>query len=149
MGDVAFSPDGRLLYVADLYKNDVAVINPQSGMVIKRFKTGRRPYRILFHPDGKSYFVTPLGGRLDGAVRYQQRQPAGHHAAGRAPHRHGVARWRPRVRSRPASPRWAARLFVAAANTNNVYTIGVSRRQGTQHRGEHQRLHDAARNRWE
>ena len=27
-------------------------------MVIERFKTGRRPYRILFHPDGKSFFVT-------------------------------------------------------------------------------------------
>ena len=58
VGDVAFSPDGRLLYAAELYRDSVAVINPQSGMVIDRFKTGRRPYRILFHPDGKSFFVT-------------------------------------------------------------------------------------------
>ena len=58
IGDVAFSPDGRLLYAADLYRDSVVVINPQSGMVIERFKTGRRPYRILFHPDGKSFFVT-------------------------------------------------------------------------------------------
>ena len=36
----------------------MVVINPQSGMVINRYKTGRRPYRILFHPDGKSFFVT-------------------------------------------------------------------------------------------
>ena len=27
-------------------------------MVIEHFKTGRRPYRILFHPDGKSFFVS-------------------------------------------------------------------------------------------
>src|SRR5205823_9715947 len=58
IGDVAFSPDGRLIYAADLYRDSVVVINPQSGMVINRYKTGRRPYRILFHPDGKSFFVT-------------------------------------------------------------------------------------------
>src|SRR5690348_1209686 len=58
IGDVAFSPDGRLLYAADLYRDSIVVINPQSGTVIERFKTGRRPYRILFHPDGKSFFVT-------------------------------------------------------------------------------------------
>src|SRR5208337_1870948 len=31
IGDVAFSPDGRLLYAADLYRDSVVVINPQSG----------------------------------------------------------------------------------------------------------------------
>src|SRR6478672_3375173 len=58
IGDVALSPDGRLIYAADLYHDQVVVINPQSGMVIEHFKTGRRPYRILFPPDGKSFLVT-------------------------------------------------------------------------------------------
>src|SRR5579864_8851610 len=58
IGDVALSPDGRLIYAADLYHDSIVVINPQSGRVIDRFKTGRRPYRILFHPDGRSYFVS-------------------------------------------------------------------------------------------
>src|ERR1017187_4854326 len=58
IGDVAFSPDGRLLYAANLYRDTILVVNPQSGMVTGAFKTGRRPYRILFHPDGKSFFVT-------------------------------------------------------------------------------------------
>src|ERR1035438_7799838 len=58
IGDVALSPDGRVIFAADLYHDSVAVINPQSGMIIVRYKTGRRPYRILFHPDGKSFFVT-------------------------------------------------------------------------------------------
>ena len=65
IGDVALTPDGRLIYAADLYHDSVVVINPQSGMVIERVKTGRRPYRILFHPDGKSFFVTSW---TDGAV---------------------------------------------------------------------------------
>ena len=58
IGDVTLSPDGRLIYAAALYRDVVKVVNPQSGMVIGEYKTGRRPYRILFHPDGKSYFVT-------------------------------------------------------------------------------------------
>ena len=58
VGDVALSPDGHLIYAADVFKNLIVVVNPQSGRVIDRFKTGRRPYRIVFHPDGKSYFVS-------------------------------------------------------------------------------------------
>ena len=58
VGDVTFAPDGHLLYAADLYNDAVVVVNPQSGTVIQRIKTGRRPYRILFHPDGKSFFVS-------------------------------------------------------------------------------------------
>src|SRR4029078_7603736 len=49
IGDVAVPRDGRLIYAADLFGNTIVVINPQSGRVIDRFKTGRRPYRILFH----------------------------------------------------------------------------------------------------
>ena len=36
-GDVAVSPDGRLIYAADLFGNAIVVINPQSGRVIDRF----------------------------------------------------------------------------------------------------------------
>ena len=69
IGDVAVSPDGRLIYAADLFHDSVVVINPQSGMLIERFKTGRRPYRILFHPDGKSFFVTSW---TDGSLGHYQ-----------------------------------------------------------------------------
>src|SRR5258708_368556 len=57
-GDVQLAPDGHLLYAADLYRDSVVVINPQSGLVLSRIKTGRRPYRILFHPSGKSFYVS-------------------------------------------------------------------------------------------
>jgi DNA-binding beta-propeller fold protein YncE len=58
IGDVAMSPDGHLIYASDLYHDAIVVMNPQSGRVIERFKTGRRPYRILFFPDGKAFFVS-------------------------------------------------------------------------------------------
>ncbi len=58
IGDVAISPDGQLMYAADLYHDSVVAINVRTGKVAERYKTGRRPYRILFHPDGKTFFVS-------------------------------------------------------------------------------------------
>lgn len=128
IGDVALSPNGRLIYAAALYRNEIVVINPQSGMVIERWRTGRRPYRILFHPDGKSFFVTSWA---DGTLY--------HHDAENG-QRLGLVRlgahptdivWSDRQATikdegqEQAAP-WAARLFVTAANTNKVYTVGVT-----------------------
>jgi YVTN family beta-propeller protein len=129
IGDVQFSPDGRLLYAADLYRNAIAVINPQSGRVIERFPTGRRPYQIVFHPDGKSYFVSSWA---DGTV-YHHRAIDGE--------RLGFIRLGPHttamtLSSKPVKtdeddekPNWKHRLFVAAANTNQVYVVGITENQ--------------------
>ena len=125
VGDVEFSPDGRLLYAAELNRDAVAVVNPQSGMVIERIRTGRRPYRILFHPDGKSFFVTHWAdgtlGHYDIASGGQlARVPVGAHPTDMV--------WRAggNAEDIEGEPRWAARIFVAATNTNSVYAVGVS-----------------------
>jgi len=127
IGDVALSPDGRLLYAADLYRDAVAVINPQSGIVTERFQTGRRPYRILFHPDGKSLFVTSW---TDGMLHHHQADDGRLLARVRlGPHPTDMA-WLtgkpPLAEEEESAPSWVARLFVAAANTNHVYVVGVS-----------------------
>jgi DNA-binding beta-propeller fold protein YncE len=125
IGDVTLSPDGRLIYAAALYRDVVKVVNPQSGMVIGEYKTGRRPYRILFHPDGKSYFVTHWAdgtlGHYDtatGALLTTVR--VGAHASDMLWRAGGVE-----TADDKPSP-YVARIFVAAANTNNVFAIGVS-----------------------
>jgi YVTN family beta-propeller protein len=125
VGDVAFSPDGRLLYAAELYKDSVAVINPQSGMVISRIKTGRRPYRILFHPDGKSFFVTHWA---DGTLGHYDTSTGGLVATVRIGAHPADMVWRNGgpAETVPGEPAWTARIFVAAAHTNNVYAVGVS-----------------------
>ncbi|MSV28413.1 MAG: hypothetical protein EXQ52_06665 [Bryobacterales bacterium] len=124
IGDVTLSPDGRLLYAADLYHDSVAVINPQSGIVIERYKTGRRPYRILFHPDGKSFFVTSW---TDGTLGHYSATDGSLLSSLRLGAHPTDMVWRA-GKNDPAEGEssWAARLFVAAANTNNVYTVGVS-----------------------
>lgn len=125
VGDVVLSPDGRLLYVCDLFQNQVLVVNPQSGMVVERHRTGRRPYRLLFHPDGKSYYVTSWAD----ASLY-------HHEAGNGrqiallrlgPHPTDML-WRDKKTLMEEGDEfpYAARLFVTAANTNRVYVVGIA-----------------------
>src|ERR1017187_4870445 len=138
IGDVALTPDGRLLYAANLYRDTILVVNPQSGMVIGQVKTGRRPYRILFHPDGKSFFVTHWAdgtlGQYDTAGGTLIGQPVrvGAHASDML--------WRPGAPDAApgataetatptgdnAAPPYTARIFVAAANTNDVFSLGVT-----------------------
>jgi YVTN family beta-propeller protein len=125
IGDVTLSPDGRLIYAADLYKNVIVVINPQSGRVIDQFKTGRRPYRILFHPDGKSYFVSSWA---DAAV-YQHSVANGEEMGRIRLGQHTtdmvLSDYRPPVdEGQPPIP-WKYRLYVTAANTNNVFAVGI------------------------
>ena len=125
IGDVALSPDGRLIYAADLYHDSLAVINPQSGRVIDRVKTGRRPYRILFHPDGKSFFVTSW---TDGTLAHfnalngneLERVILGPHPTDMVWRNGGP------TDADGDAVKYSARLFVAAANTNSVYSVGVN-----------------------
>jgi YVTN family beta-propeller protein len=126
-GDIAFSPDGRLLYAADMFHDSILVVNPQSGTAIQRIKTGRRPYRILFHPDGKSFFVTHW---TDGSLGHYDAASGSQLANIRlGPHPTDMV-WRARASQTTAGPERSQegtpeRLFVAAANTNTVYAVGV------------------------
>ena len=90
IGDVAVSPDGKMIYAADLYHDSIVAINAESGRVVNIMKTGRRPYRILFHPDGKTFWVSSWS---DGTVYLHDAATAeqlGRIRPGPAPHRHGA-----------------------------------------------------------
>jgi YVTN family beta-propeller protein len=121
IGDVQFSPDGRLLYAADLYRDSVVVVNPQSGLVTSRIKTGRRPYRILFHKSGRSFYVSSWA---DGAVGQYDTNSGALMAITRVgPHATDMV-WRDgEVDGQPSIK---ARLFVSASNTNSVFVLGAT-----------------------
>jgi DNA-binding beta-propeller fold protein YncE len=126
VGDIAFSPDGRMLYAAQLYRNSIAAINPLSGAVIGNYPTLRRPYRILFHPDGKSFFVSHWADRSVGV--YDAATGERTETVRLGDHPTDMV-WRDGAPGTPApegQAPWVARLFVAAANTNNVYSVGVT-----------------------
>ena len=128
-GDVKLAPDGHLLYVANLYRDMVVVMNPQSGLILSRIKTGRRPYRILFHPSGKTMYVSSWA---DGTI-------------GQYDVNSGERLANVRVAPHPADMLWVdgalpagaqaggdgqaevkARMFVPGANTNSLYVLGAS-----------------------
>ncbi|HKD05386.1 MAG TPA: alkaline phosphatase family protein [Bryobacteraceae bacterium] len=121
IGDVQLAPDGHLLYAADLYHDSVVVINPQSGYLLSRVKTGRRPYRIVFHPDGKSFYVSSW---TDGSIgRYDVASGQRLSLTRVAPHTTDMVWNDGEVEDHPDIK---ARLFISASNTNSVYSLGVN-----------------------
>jgi YVTN family beta-propeller protein len=125
IGDVAVPPDGRLIYAADLFGNAIVVINPQSGRVIERFKTGRRPYRILFHPDGRSYFVSSWADASVYQYNAANGEEIGRVRLGSHTSDMVLSSYLPASEEGQAAPAGKYRLFVAAANTNEVFVVSI------------------------
>jgi hypothetical protein len=122
IGDVAVSPDSRTILAADLFHDRVLVINAQSGQITATLKSGRRPYRILFHPDGQSYFVSSWA---DASV-YEYSLPSGTEMARARVGAHPTDLVLSNRKIPDEQNTWQYRLFVAAANTNDVFVLGVS-----------------------
>ncbi|MBI3209099.1 MAG: bifunctional YncE family protein/alkaline phosphatase family protein [Candidatus Solibacter usitatus] len=131
VGDVQLTPDGRMLYATLMYRDMIVVINPLSGRVIERWKTGRRPYRILHHPDGKSYFTTSWS---DASLYHHDGNDGSTLARIRLGSHTTDIVWSARKPALPeteekkdneAAP-YVARMFVTAGNTNRVYVVGIT-----------------------
>ena len=124
IGDVAISPDAHLLYAADLDNDSIAVVNLQSGQVIDHWKTGRRPYRIVVAPGGRQLVVSSWA---DGSV-YQHDANSGAQIARTrvGPHPTDMVWLGKPAPTEEGQSSYIGRLFVAAANTNSVYSLGVT-----------------------
>jgi DNA-binding beta-propeller fold protein YncE len=124
-GDISLTPDNRLLFVADLFRDRILVVNPQSGRVIDRFACRRRPYRIVFHPDGKSYFVTSWA---DGVLQQFQTEDGYNMGTLRLGPQATDMIWRDKKTALEEGQEFPfkARIFVTASNTNRVYSVGIT-----------------------
>jgi DNA-binding beta-propeller fold protein YncE len=119
IGDVAMAPDGSVILAADLYHDSVVAIDPKTGHVAGRYKTGRRPYRILFEPGGKLFYVSSWA---DGTVYMHETRTGSESSRIRlGPHTTDMVL---SDRKREGAE-GKYRLFVTAANTNQVYVVGV------------------------
>ena len=108
-----------------LFGNAIVVINPQSGRVIDRFKTGRRPYRILFHPDGAVVFCLELGRCVGLSIQDCSGEEIGRVRLGLHTTDMVLSSYQPTPEEGQAAPAGKYRLFVAAANTNEVYVVSI------------------------
>ena len=121
IGDVALSPDGSRIFAAEMFHDSIAVIDAQTGMVSQHIKTGRRPYRILFHPDGKAFFVSSWA---DASVFLHDAKTGGEMGRLRlGPHTTDMVLSDRKQEDADKDEKY--RLFVAAANTNNVFVVSV------------------------
>ena len=121
IGDVAVSPDGTRIYASDMYHDTIVVIDAGTGRVVDRFKTGPRPYRILFHPDGKSFFVSSWSaGRV-----YLHDAKTGTESGTVLLGAHTTDMVLSDKKPANGDKETKYRLFVAAANTNRVFVVGI------------------------
>ena len=57
----AFSPDGRYNFVTHFADSWVAVMDPESGRLLKRLEVGQGGANVSFRPDGKYGYVAVTG----------------------------------------------------------------------------------------
>ncbi len=121
IGDVQFSPDGHLLYAANLYRDSVVVVNPQSGTGSLAHQNAPPAVSDPVPSFGQELLCFQLGRWLDRPVRRPSSgellatTPVGPHTTDMVWREGGVE----------DHPNVNARLFVSASNTNSVYVLGV------------------------
>jgi DNA-binding beta-propeller fold protein YncE len=68
---VAFSPDGRYNLVTHFADSWVAVMDPESGKLVKRLEVGRNGANVSFRPDGAYGYVTVTGENAVAVIAMQ------------------------------------------------------------------------------
>jgi DNA-binding beta-propeller fold protein YncE len=125
IGDVAVTYDAHILYATDLYTDQIAVVNLETGALISMFKTGKRPYKLLLPPGGEHLLVTAWG---EGSI-YEHSATSGEliRKVRVGPHPTDMV-WLNRASPTEdgGASTFIARLFVTASNTNNAYSFGES-----------------------
>ena len=122
---VAFSPNGKFVYVAENVGDRLAVVNAATGEITQRFPTDHYPYGVTLTADGQ-VFVSAWGGSTvsqfrvlaDGTLAYLGRIEVGRHPSALA------------VRG--------TRLYVTLAGSDRVAVVDTKLRKVARY------LHDAA-----
>lgn len=128
VGDVVLSPDGRLLYVANVFRDSVTVLNALTGFPVSEIATGRRPYRIAFAPDGKSFYVSHWADSSVGQYSAIDGSRLDLIAVGMHPT--DLLYLPGKNQPEDGQPAFVGRLFVACANTNSVFVLGINAEGG-------------------
>ncbi len=130
VGDLRLGADGRMLYALDVFRNRAIIVNTQSGLVLGEMATGAAPYRARLAPDREHLLISHWGEASVGLYRIADRRlveriPVGEHPTDLL-----------FVSGQVEAPgdgfdendgrTYPARLFVACAHSDNLWTFGVS-----------------------
>jgi DNA-binding beta-propeller fold protein YncE len=81
----AFSPDGRYNFVSMGGESYVAVLNPQTGRLIRRLEVGQNNANVSFRPDGKFGYVAVTGEDAVAVVEMESLEVESRLRAGEGP----------------------------------------------------------------
>ena len=128
IGDVLFDRDDRTLYVLDVLRDRVIVVNSQSGLVLGEFKTGIAPYRARQTPDGEHLLISHWGEASVGLYRLADRRLVERIPVGEHPTDLQVVVGEVQVPGEGEDEvlTYPARLFVACAHSDNLWTYGIT-----------------------
>ena len=116
MGGLVVSPDGRVLYAAQVYGKAAVAVELATGAVLARSELPAEAYTAVLAPDGRALYVSVWG-----AARIAVLDPATLAVLAEIP-----------VGEHPNAMQFskdARRLFVACASTNAVWVLDLAARQ--------------------
>lgn len=115
VGGLALSPDGRVLYAAEVYGEAVAALDVETGERLARAPLGAEGYAVAVAPDGSAVYATVWGGARVAVLQPRTLKPIAEIPVGEHP-------------NALAFSKDGRRLFVACAHTNAVWVVDVATR---------------------
>jgi DNA-binding beta-propeller fold protein YncE len=125
IGDILLSPDERFLLAANLFDNTVSVINLSSGVRVRTFAVGPRPYRLRLGQRGQSLWISHWGESSVGLYSLPDGRLLEKIPSGSLPTDLVLLEGAVETHEDEGLP-ITARLFVACANTNDVWVYGLT-----------------------
>jgi YVTN family beta-propeller protein len=113
---LALSPDGRVLYAAQVYGETVTAMDVETGRLVARAPLPAEAYGVLVSPDGRTVYVSVWGGSRVSVLEAQTLRPLAEIVVGEHP-------------NAMAMTKDGRRLFVACANTNAVWVVDPEQRR--------------------
>jgi YVTN family beta-propeller protein len=114
VGGIAISPDGRNVYAVHVLGEALTMLDVKSGLVRGTVDVGAEPYTCLMSRDARTVFVSVWGGAkilaFDAATLEKRAMAGGEHPNAMVLSNDG------------------SRLFVACANTNEVWVVDLASR---------------------
>ena len=82
---MAVSPDGKYLAVSNWSSNDVSMIDPVSGVLLKTLKVGRHPRGVIFNENSTKAYIAIMGGDAISEIDINTWKISKHEKIGDAP----------------------------------------------------------------